>query len=251
MNNTTTHTTPIVAFASGKGGVGKTGLCLNFAHSLARMGKKVLVFDGDLGLANVDVQLAITPQKDLSDVLSGAATLADATTLAAPNLWVIPGRSAAGNLPFLNALERHNVLKDLRNLAENYDIVLLDIAAGVNDEVLSLAHFADRVALVTTPDPSSITDAYAMIKLMKNRYHKTHIEVLINQAGGMAEGKQTYTKLNTAAENFLKISLPLLGIIPYDRQYASAVKLQQIAAVAFPSGKVCNAIKEVAPSLLR
>ncbi len=242
--------TPIVAFASGKGGAGKTSTCLNFATSLAKKGKKVLVFDADFGLANIDVQLGITPSKDLSHVISGTATLEETITKSDRGFYVIPGRSGSENLPFINTLERRDILKKLRDLAGAFDVVFLDVAAGVGDEVLTFANFADTTLLVVTPDPSSITDAYAVIKLMKLRHEKTNCKVLVTQAGGEMEGKQTYEKLKKAAENFLKIEVPLLGVIPYDRQYAAAVKMQKLCVDAFPDSKASERIAQLALNLL-
>lgn len=233
-------TTPIIAMASGKGGAGKTGMTLNLATLLANQGLKVLVFDGDMGLGNVDVQLGLTPHKDLGHVISGQATLEDVISKSERGFWVIPGRSGHEQLPFLTALEQRDILKDLRNVAGAFDVVLIDVAAGVGKEVLTFVDFADRTLLVTTPDPSSITDAYAVAKLLKVRYNKETCEVLVNNAGTDSEGRMTYEKMKTAADKFLGVDLPLVGIVPHDRQYATAVKMQKVAAQAFPN---CDAVK--------
>lgn len=251
LQNINTNNTPIIAFASGKGGVGKTGMCLNTAAILAKKGKKVLVFDGDLGLGNVDVQMGLTPEKDLSDVMRGDTTLAEIICPTDKGFSVIPGRSGASNLPFLDALERRNILNDIRSIANMYDIVFLDIAAGINDEVLGFANFADRTVLVVTPDPSSVTDAYAVIKLLKSKYDKNTCEVLVNQACGEMEGKKTYEKIHMAAERFLNLQLPLLGVIPQDRQYASAIKMQELASSTFPNCKAIERLEKVATNLLQ
>jgi flagellar biosynthesis protein FlhG len=245
-----THT-PIIAFASGKGGVGKTGICLNTAAILAQKGHRILVFDGDLGLGNVDVQLGLAPEKDLSDVINGTATLPEIITKTEYGFNVIPGRSGSEKLPFLDALERRDMLNEIRNISSMYDAVFLDVAAGVNDEVLGFSNFADFTVLVVTPDPSSITDAYAVIKLLNNKYAKNSCEVLVNQSGGEIEGKKTYEKLHTAAETFLGIQIPLLGVIPEDRQYAVAVKMQEMALKVFPGCKAIQRLEKVALNLLK
>lgn len=225
----------IVAIASGKGGVGKTSLTLNLARAAAKDGKKVLVFDADLGLANVDVQLGINPTHDLSTAISGKATLADIVTPAPQaGFDVIAGRSGSETLPFTTALERRGLLKQLEVLAEHYDLILLDIAAGVGDEVLNFANMADNTLLVVTPDPSSITDSYALIKLLNKRHHKNTCRVLVNQPSSATEGRKTYEKIRVAAEKFLGLKVPLFGIMPYDKNYLLTVRQQTLMVDSFP-----------------
>lgn len=240
----------IVAVASGKGGVGKTSLTLNIARTLAKQGKKVLVFDADIGLANIDVQLGLAPGKDLSDVLQGKATIKEVIARAEQGFDVVPGRSGGEDLPFITGVERQQMLRQVQEVAANYDLILLDVAAGVSDEVLTFAKFADRTLLVVTPDPSSITDAYAVVKLLKLRHNVTNCTVLVNMAGGETEGKATYTKLKTAAEKFLNIPLPLTGIIVYDKAYSQAVRLQQLAVDAAQHLKLGEQLNVIAKAVL-
>jgi flagellar biosynthesis protein FlhG len=236
--------------ASGKGGVGKTSFVLNLAAAFAKKGIKTLVFDGDFGLANIDVQLGLAPEKDLSHVLSGTAALEDILVRSERGFTIIPGRSGNESLPFITILQQRDILKSLRNLSGAFDVVLIDVAAGVDDEQLALAHFADQVVILATPDPSSITDAYAMVKLLLKRYGDSKCRVVINSVASDTEGKLTYQKLNSATEKFLELTLPLVGMIPYDRQYAAAVKLQKLAIEAFPSTKAVERIKEIASKLM-
>lgn len=242
--------TPIIAIASGKGGAGKTSFTLNLCYQLARKGKRVLVFDADIGLANIDVQLGINTTKDLSDVVQGFATLEDIIAKSEKGFHLIPGRSGFEKQPFMTTLERRDILKKLRDLSGSYDFVFLDVAAGVDLEVLSFTKFSDKSILIVTPDPSSITDAYAVIKLLKTKHDKENCEVIINQAGSLPEGKSTYAKLRMAAEKFLKINLPLVGIVPYDRQYSSAVKMQQLTSIAFPNSESATAVENIADKLI-
>lgn len=243
---------PIIAIASGKGGVGKTSFTLNLARILAKSGKRVLVFDADLGLANVDVQLGLAPEHDLGAVLRGEVTLTDIITPAVEmGFDVIPGRSGSENLPFTTSLERQNILRDVQDIAANYDVVLLDVAAGVGDEVLAFARTADRTLLVVTPDPSSITDAYAVIKLLKVRHNKANCELIINQAGNEVEGRQTYEKMRMAAERFLNLNVPLVGVVPYDRNYAHAVRTQTLLVDAFPNAAAATTLQKIAASVLK
>lgn len=245
-----TERAPLIAIASGKGGVGKTSLTLNLARSLAKAGKKVLVFDADLGLANIDVQLGLNPERDLSDVIKGKATLMEVITHASDvGVDIIPGRSGSHELPFTTSLDRQNILRDITDLARSYDVVLLDVAAGAGDEALVFSRFADRTLLVVTPDPSSITDAYAVIKLLKVRHNCTNCEVVINQASNDVEGRSTYEKMRMAAERFLKVHVPLAGVVPYDRNYGFAVRTQTLLTDAFPNGASTKVIADLAQNL--
>lgn len=246
-----TQRTPIIAIASGKGGAGKTSFTLNLCYQLAQMGKRVLIFDADIGLANVDVQLGINTMKDLSDVVQGFANLEDIIARSEKGFDIIPGRSGFEKQPFMTTLERRDVLKRLRDLSGSYDFVFLDVAAGIDNEVLSFTKFADKSLLVVTPDPSSITDAYAVVKLLKTKHDKENCEIIINQAGSLPEGKNTFAKLRMAAEKFLRIEIPLVGIVPYDRQYSTAVKLQQLTSIAFPQSEAAQAIGKIAQTLIR
>ena len=248
----TTPTGQIIAIASGKGGVGKTSLTLNLARTLAKKGQRVLVFDADLGLANIDVQLSITPEKDLSAVLQGEASVKEIIT-PVPNMGfdVIAGRSGSETLPFTTTLERHNILSQLTELTTAYDIILLDIAAGVGDEVLTFANLADRTILIITPDPSSITDGYAVIKLLQKRHHKNNCEILINQAHSQHEGKLTYEKIHMAAHKFLTLEVPLFGIMPYDKNYLTAVKQQGLMVDLFPHLKGSDVVTGLVEKLIK
>ena len=249
MSKDFSPTTSIYAFVSGKGGVGKTSICLNMAAVLAKAGKRILVLDGDFGLANVDVQLGIVPQKDISWVIKGKATLEEAMVKTEQGFYVIPGQSG-GVSSLMTLLEQAHVLQKLKDAAGAFDAVFIDVAAGINGDVLSFGNFADHTVLVVSPDPSAVTDGYAVVKLLWQKYGKDNVHVLVNQAGGEQEGKNTFTKLKKAAKSFLGLDLPLLGIIPYDRNYAAAVKLQNLTTVAFPTSKASERLKEVAPKLL-
>lgn len=242
----------IIAVASGKGGVGKTSLTLNLARAAARAGHNVLVFDADLGLANVDVQLGLTPGKDLSAVIAGKANLKEVVSPAKnAGFDVIAGRSGSETLPFTTALERRDILKQLEELATDYDLILLDVAAGVGEEVLTFASMADKTLLVVTPDPSSITDSYAVIKLLNKRHRKNNCHVLVNQPGTELEGRKTYEKIQVAADKFLGLGVPLFGVVPYDKNYLTAVRQQSLLVDSFPHEKSSETLARMAEGLIR
>lgn len=240
----------IIAVASGKGGVGKTSLTLNLARAATKDGKKVLVFDADLGLANVDVQLGLTPGKDLSQVIAGRKKLAEVISTAKDaGFDVIAGRSGSETLPFTTALERRDVLKQLEEIAVNYDLILLDVAAGVGEEVLTFANMADKTLLVVTPDPSSITDGYAVIKLLNKRHRKNNCHVLVNQPGTEGEGQRTYEKIRVASDKFLGLDVPLFGVVPFDKHYLTAVRQQSLLVDSFPHEKSSEQLGKLAALL--
>ncbi len=240
----------IVAVASGKGGVGKTGITLNLAALLAKSRKRVLVVDGDLGLANIDVQLGLTPETDLADVMSGKATLKQAVMKGPEGIDIVAGRAGTRRLTFTDALARHDLFKHVQKISSDYDLVLVDVAAGAGAEVLDIIHHCGRMLLVVTPDPAAITDAYALVKLLQRTHGLPQVEVLVNMAND-ADGRRTHEKLATSAQKFLQIDLPLGGIIPFERGWSLAVKMQQLALQSMPHGKSVEKLRDVASNLLK
>jgi flagellar biosynthesis protein FlhG len=239
----------VIAIASGKGGVGKTSLTLNMSRALAKQGKKVLVLDADLGLGNVDIQLGVTPDKDLSHVMSGAASLKEVIMHTDYDFDIIPGRSGSETLPFLTNMDRHNIVKEIMALSSEYDYVFLDIAAGVGDEILTFARFADYTLLVATPEPSSITDAYAVIKLLKLRHDISNCKIVINQATSEVDALRTYEKLKVATERFLNLQVPMIGYVTSDSNYMSALRMQKLAVDAYSHLNIARLIENVASKL--
>lgn len=246
MNTTqgTDMKTPIYTIASGKGGVGKTSLVLNMCHILAKKGKRVLLLDADFGLANADVQLGVVPKGDLSAVVRGDKTLSDVVSPVMSHFDLIAGRSGDDQLAFMSALDKQGILAQLRILSDDYDVVFIDAAAGLDATTLALSAAADKTLLISTPDPSSMTDAYAVVKLLHTRQGVQNCVLLVNQAAG-AEGKRVADKLQAASKNFLQIDLPVGGFLPADKQYGMAVKMQQVAAVAFPTCKVVVELEKI------
>ncbi|RYD49203.1 MAG: MinD/ParA family protein [Verrucomicrobiaceae bacterium] len=253
---TTRHLNPLYAIASGKGGVGKTSLTLNLSAALSQAGKRVLLLDGDTGLANLDVQLNVQPQKDLAHVLAGTATLSD-IALPIPQLsgkgsvTLLPGRAGHAGLTNVTQPQLLTLLTDLRTLSASYDITLIDVAAGIAPAQLLMCAQSDATLLVTTPDPSSLTDAYALIKLLWQQHGTSNTRLVANQAS-KTEAAQLHTRLTTAAEKFLQLPpLPMLAQIPSDRLYSTAVKSQQIATLTYPQSTAVESISQLARSLLQ
>lgn len=217
----------IIAVASGKGGVGKTWFSITLAHLFARAGRKTLLFDGDIGLANVDVQLGINPPRDLGQVFSGKATMEEVVHhYEAGKFDILAGRSGSTSMAGLGAARMMPALEQLVTLAQNYDHIIIDLGAGIEQHVQVMSSIASKVIVVVTDEPTSLTDAYAFIKLATARENAPKMHIVINQAQSQKEGESTYATINRACTNFLKFSPPLLGIIRKDNQVKNAIRAQ-------------------------
>ena len=233
----------IVAVASGKGGVGKTWLAITLAHALARLGRRTLLFDGDLGLANVDIQLGLMPEHDLSGVLAGRLSLAQATLPFAPGGFdVIAGRSGCGRLAGVPQARLTRLCDDLVATAAGYDHVILDLGAGLERTVRELTRLAGTCVVVTTDEPTSVTDAYAFIKIAQLERTEADIRIVVNLANSAREGERTYGALLRACESFLQISPPLLGVVRRDPKVREAIRSQTSLLTRFPN---CTAATDV------
>jgi flagellar biosynthesis protein FlhG len=216
----------IIAVASGKGGVGKTWLSITLSQLFARSGRKILLFDGDIGLANVDVQLGLTPQRDLSQVLRGGSLLEDVVTHYPLGFDIIAGRSGSTTLANLSPEKLFTIKNQLLNLAKQYDYVIIDLGSGIEQYVQFMASMASNCIVVVTDEPTSLTDAYAFIKLCTTKLQKTQINIVVNQAITQKEGEATYNALSKACESFLKFSPSLLGIVRKDNKVREAIRAQ-------------------------
>lgn len=242
--------TNIIAVASGKGGVGKTWFSVTLSHALALMGKKVLLFDGDLGLANVDVQLGLMPKRDLNDVIRGRLSLDKVIQEYEDGGFdIIAGRSGQASLSALPS-QRLALLRDqLLEVADDYDVVICDLGAGVDRTVRMLSSIAARTALVTTDEPTSLTDAYAFIKLGNAAGMSKNISVVVNMAGTQTDGEKTYKTLLKACENFLRLTPPLAGMIPHDPKVKDAIRNQTPILIRSPNTAAAEGVTKIAQNL--
>jgi flagellar biosynthesis protein FlhG len=231
-----------IAIASGKGGVGKTWLAITLSHALVRAGKRVLLFDADLGLANVDVQLGLMPVMDLGAVLSGRTDVAGAITRhEATGLDVLAGRSGSGALADLSAETLELLLTRLRVELAGYDVVL-DLGAGIDRIVRRFAMWSDRLLVVATDEPTSLTDAYAVLKLHTQDQPDGDVRIVVNQAQSVAAGQQTYATLRRACLAFLHREPPLAGVIRQDPRVRDAIRRQTSLLLRHPN---CPAAQDV------
>jgi flagellar biosynthesis protein FlhG len=244
-------TARIVAVASGKGGVGKTWFTITLAHALARQGGRVLLFDADLGLANVDIQLGLTPDQDLGAVVSGRATVAKAT-LHYPDggFDIIAGRSGSGALSSLDPAALERVLTALRQEAPLYDAILLDLGGGLDRSVRRMSAWADTLLVVATDEPTSITDAYAVLKLYAADRQEGDARVVVNQAAKRAAGERTFATLQRACTTFLGRSPRLAGVVRRDDRVRDAIRHQTSLLTRHPASPAAVDVEATAASLL-
>ena len=248
---TATAVNRAIAIASGKGGVGKTWFSVTLAHALARRGRRVLLFDGDLGLANVDIQLGLNPEHDLGNVIAGQVTLGDACRRFAPGGFdVLSGQSGSGALAGLDAAPLGRVLDALGTASGHYDHVLLDLGAGLDRTVRRMSAWADLLLVVATDEPSSTTDAYATLKLHAADRPEGAARIVINQANGLAAGQRTYATLAHACQVFLKRTPPLAGIVRRDGRVPEAIRRQVLLLTRHPAAPAAEDVEQIAAGLM-
>ncbi len=237
----------VIAVASGKGGVGKTWFSVTLTHALARQGKKVLLFDGDLGLANVDVQLGLMPKRDLNDVIRGRLSLDKVVQhYDEGGFDIIAGRSGQASLSALPS-QRLALLRDqLLDLAKRYDVVIIDLGAGVDRTVRMMSASAIRTLLVTTDEPTSLTDAYAFIKLGAAAGMSKRVSIVANQAPNPIEGEKTYKTLLKACENFLRLNPALAGIVRQDPRVKDSIRSQTPILTRSPNTEAALDVEKIA-----
>jgi flagellar biosynthesis protein FlhG len=239
-----------IAIASGKGGVGKTWCAITLAHALARQSRRALLFDADLGLANVDIQLGLTPERDLSGVIAGSAALADvAIPHSGGGFDIVAGRSGSGALAGLDPAALEHILAALRAATSRYDVVLLDLGAGLDRAVRRMSAWADTLLVLATEEPTSLTDAYAVIKLYAADRPRGDVRVVVNQAASRQAGERTYATLQRACLTFLGRAPTLAGVIRRDERVRDAIRRQALLLTRHPASHAAADVETIARSL--
>lgn len=242
----------IIAIASGKGGVGKTWLAITLAHAIANHERKVLLLDGDLGLANLDIQLGLMPKQDLGSVIAGRLTLNQAVLPFPPGGFdIIAGRSGSGGLANVPPSRLQMLSEDLTLLAQAYDRIIIDLGAGVERTVRQLTANVGIVIVVATDEPTSLTDAYAFIKVTHMERPNLDIRIVINASNSTREGERTYNTLLKACEGFLKIAPPLLGVIRRDPKVRETIRSQTPLITRYPNTEAAQDVESIAKILIK
>ncbi|HCC08293.1 MAG TPA: hypothetical protein DEP72_09085 [Clostridiales bacterium] len=242
----------VIAITSGKGGVGKTNVALNLAIDFINRGKKTLILDADLGLANIEVLLGIVPKYNLSDVIYGKKIITDIITIGPNEVKFISGGSGIRELTSLTETQIKTFAQNLNLLDKMVDIIIIDTGAGISDTVMTFLGFADEVLLVTTPEPTAITDAYALLKVFSDKIKKGDINVklVINKVKDENEGQKIFEKIKKVADKFLNIKVEDLGYLPNDECLEKSVRSQEAVIIKYPKSEITIALKKLAEKIL-
>ncbi len=236
----------VLAIASGKGGVGKTNVSVNLAISLSNMGQKALILDADLGLANIDVMLGLQPKHTLHDVFSGTKNLADIVLDGPAGIKIIPASSGIQEMSELSTAQHAGLIQAFSEYDNDIDVLIIDTAAGISDNVITFSRAAQDVIIVVCDEPASITDAYALIKLLHREHNIHRFHILSNMVHSAQEGRDVYKKLTKVTEKFLDVALDYLGFVPYDDFLKKAVKRQKAVVEAYPRSKASVSFNNLA-----
>ena len=237
-----------LSITSGKGGVGKTSIVSNIAFALGRRGKKVLILDGDLGMANVDVMYGVRPQKTLRELVLEEATLAEVVMNVAPNVDLIPAGHGVIELQRLSLLQKR-ALMDQVSMLRGYDYLLIDTAPGIDEHVLYLNSAAQNIYVVLTPDPASLTDSYALMKVLNQEYRETRFKIICNQVRDEKEGVALFQHIADVAEKFLFLSLDYEGCIPFDLNLRQSVRGQKLVVQTNPTSLAAQSLDKISKNI--
>lgn len=236
----------VIAVTSGKGGVGKTNIATNLGVALASMGQRVALLDADMGLANVDVLLGIYPQYNLSHVLAGEKTLQEIMLEGPKGLQVIPASSGIQQMSELSSMEQAAIIRAFSAIDENLDVLIVDTAAGISGSVVNFARACQEVVVVVCDEPTSLTDAYAFIKLLNRDYGLYQFHILTNMVQSARQGQNLFVKLTRVTDRYLDVTLNFAGAVPYDEALRKAVQKQTALLEAFPDSKAARSISGIA-----
>ena len=240
----------VITVTSGKGGVGKTNVAVNLAIAFSQMGLKVVVLDVDFGLSNIDVLFGITPKYSMADLIKNEKNIFEVLTDGPNNIKFISGGSGMEDLLKLKRYQLDRFMQNVSLLDKLYDIIIIDTGAGLSDKVMNFVLAADEVLLVTTPEPTSMTDAYALIKLVSIKNKHKNIKVLVNRAINEREAISVYKKLSMVSEKFLSLKLYYIGYILNDELVSKSVKKQVPFSINYPKSQIALQVKNIADSLL-
>jgi len=236
----------VIAVTSGKGGVGKTNLSVNLGVALSQMGRRVALLDADMSLANVDILLGLSPKYNLSHVLHGEKTLEDIMLTGPAGLKVIPASSGVQQMAELSNIEQAGVIRAFSEIDQSLDVLIVDTAAGISSSVVNFARACQEIVVVVCDEPTSLTDAYAYIKLLNRDYGLNKFHIVANMVQSAQQGEQLFNKLGKVTEKYLDVTLSYTGAVPFDEYLRKSVQKQSPVLEAFPRSKSALAIRNLA-----
>ncbi|MDF0532991.1 MinD/ParA family protein [Shewanella sp. A32] len=240
----------VIAVTGGKGGVGKTNVAINTAVALAEKGKRVMVLDADLGLANVDVMLGLRAERNLSHVLSGEAELDDIIVRGPKGIGIIPATSGTQAMVELSPAQHAGLIRAFSEMKTQFDVLIVDTAAGISDMVLSFSRASQDVLVVVCDEPTSITDAYALIKILSREHGVFRFKIVANMVRSLREGMELFAKLSKVTDRFLDVALELVATIPFDENLRKSVRKQKLIVEAFPKSPASIAYQGLANKVI-
>jgi flagellar biosynthesis protein FlhG len=246
----TTRRVKVLSITSGKGGVGKTHMVVNLACALRRLGMRVMIFDADLGLANVDVLLGLAPRYTIQHVLAGQKSLDEVLIEGPAGITILPASSGVQELAHLTEGQRLQLLTELDALETRVDVLLVDTGAGISSNVLYFNTAAQDIVVVVTPEPTSMTDAYALMKVLSTKYSEKHFKVVMNAVANATEAQEVFHRLSMVAERFLNVSLDYLGFVVFDASFSQAVRQQKPLLELYPSSVAAGCFRTLARRVL-
>ena len=250
VNNTESKSAPrIITVTSGKGGVGKSNFVVNLSIALQKAGKKVLVFDADVGMGNDDVLMGFLPKYNVFDIIFNNKTVEEVIIKGPYGVGLVPAGSGLNRIEDIPAKKRDEFIGKLAAL-EEYDYIIMDTGAGISRTVLGFIACCEELFMLTTPEPTSLTDAYSLLKAVNHFKLKTKAKVIINRAFDEKEALVTYNKFNNAVNNFLKMELEYLGMVSEDRKLVQAVRAQQPFIISYPNCDASKDIEKIAQKLV-
>ena len=242
--------TQIISVTSGKGGVGKTTMVSNLALALSLKGQKVLIFDGDLGMANVDLFFGIKAKSHFIDVLSGEKTVSETVIPLQKNIDLISGGHGITEMQSLDSFQRRNIVDSLTSISLGYNWIIIDTSPGISDNVLYLNSAADEIHVIVTPDPSSFADSYALIKLLHLKYKRNKFTVLLNQVKHQQEGLSLFVKFESVVNRFLNVGLDFVGSVPMDLALRQANQNSRLILRQDPKAPSAVAMDQISTEIL-
>ncbi|MGR3317832.1 MAG: MinD/ParA family protein [Candidatus Anammoxibacter sp.] len=240
----------VLAVTSGKGGVGKSNISTNIAIAMAQHGKRILLIDFDLGLANIDILLGIYPQYTLKDVFRGKKELKDIIVEGPEGLMIIPASSGVEEMVNMTNSQKERLVRDVGQIKNGIDLVIVDTGSGIYSDVVRMIVAANEIVIVVTPEPTSITDAYAVVKVVSKYKKQPRIRLIVNMCRNITDAKSTGKRITEASKRFLGVDIQEVFAVPYDQHVERAVRLQKPFLIQFPDAVVSTNIRKIAGNIL-